>query len=144
MTTVWIFCGSTEPSAFCKYSMVTWVLPSGRNHHRSPFLRTSVNFLPRRVAMECVKGMHSSSNVWALLVDAHDDLTSLVAQTLAIYAGKVVYERVKSDLGHNTTNNFLIVDLCLSCDLSHHGTMLSLVAVSQATLLLGSSARQVS
>merc|ERR1719218_540628 len=44
MTTVWIFCGSTEPSDFCKYSMVTCVLPSGRSHHNLPFLRTSVNF----------------------------------------------------------------------------------------------------
>merc|ERR1719443_1694448 len=29
MTTVWIFLGSTDPSAFCRYSIVTCVLPSG-------------------------------------------------------------------------------------------------------------------
>merc|ERR1712156_687248 len=56
ITTVWIFCGSTEPSSRCKYWMVTWVLPSGRNHQSNPLLRTSVSFLPKRVAMECVKG----------------------------------------------------------------------------------------
>ena len=28
------------------YSIVTCVLPSGRNHRRSPFLRASVNFFP--------------------------------------------------------------------------------------------------
>merc|ERR1719245_408030 len=44
MTIVWNFKGSTDPSAFCKYSMVTCVLPSGRSHHNRPLLRTSVNF----------------------------------------------------------------------------------------------------
>merc|ERR1719487_2763497 len=57
MRTVWIFCGSTEPSAFCKYSMVTCVLPSGRNHQSLPFLRTSVNLYPKEVAMEWVNGI---------------------------------------------------------------------------------------
>eukprot|EP00418_Pyrodinium_bahamense_P083936 CAMPEP_0179058326 /NCGR_PEP_ID=MMETSP0796-20121207/24793_1 /TAXON_ID=73915 /ORGANISM="Pyrodinium bahamense, Strain pbaha01" /LENGTH=49 /DNA_ID= /DNA_START= /DNA_END= /DNA_ORIENTATION= len=47
---VWNFCGSTEPSAFCKYSIVTCVLPSGLNHHSLPLFRTSVNFLPSFVA----------------------------------------------------------------------------------------------
>merc|ERR1719313_2655317 len=60
MTTVCIFRGSTEPSAFCRYSMVTWVLPSGRSHHNLPLLRTSVSFLPRRVATRWVRGMQSS------------------------------------------------------------------------------------
>merc|ERR1719275_13998 len=59
-TTVWNFRGSTEPSAFCKYSIVTCVLPSGRNHHSSPLLRTSVSVLPSFVATEWVKGMQSS------------------------------------------------------------------------------------
>ena len=40
--------------------MVTWVLPSGLNHQSKPLLRTSVNFLPKRVAMECVSGMQSA------------------------------------------------------------------------------------
>merc|ERR1719401_2217303 len=60
MTTVWNFRGSTEPSAFCKYSIVTCVLPSGRNHHSSPLLRTSVSVLPSFVATEWVRGMQSS------------------------------------------------------------------------------------
>merc|ERR1719375_924165 len=60
MTTVWIRRGSTEPSAFWRYSMVTWVFPSGRNHQSSPLLRTSVRVFPRRVAIECVSGMQSS------------------------------------------------------------------------------------
>merc|ERR1711904_637555 len=60
MTTVWIFKGSTEPSSHCLYSIVTWVLPSGRSHHRDPSLRTSVNFLPKRVAIRIVRGMHTS------------------------------------------------------------------------------------
>ena len=33
------------------------VLPSGRNHHRSPFLRPSFNFFPKRVAIKRVRGM---------------------------------------------------------------------------------------
>eukprot|EP00438_Fugacium_kawagutii_P010525 Skav214522 [mRNA] locus=scaffold410:242630:242977:+ [translate_table: standard] len=39
--------------------MVTWVFPSGRSHQHSPLLRTSVRVLPKRVAMEWVKGMQS-------------------------------------------------------------------------------------
>merc|ERR1719272_707937 len=46
MTTVWILCGSTDPSSFCRYSIVTCVFPSGRNHHNLPLLRTSVSVLP--------------------------------------------------------------------------------------------------
>eukprot|EP00969_Alexandrium_andersonii_P330220 14593240-Alexandrium_andersonii.AAC.1 len=57
---VWNLRGSTEPSAFCMYSMVTCVLPPGRNHQRLPSLCASVSFFPNFVAMECVSGMQSS------------------------------------------------------------------------------------
>ena len=40
-------------------------LCSRRDHHRAPFLRTSVNFLARRVAIECVRGMASSVSTLA-------------------------------------------------------------------------------
>merc|ERR1719321_1539659 len=60
MTTVWIDRGSTEPSAFWRYSIVTCVLPSGRSHQRWPLLRTSVSFLPKRVAKRWVRGMQTS------------------------------------------------------------------------------------
>merc|ERR1712125_211119 len=36
------------------------VFPSGRSHHNSPLLRTSVSFLPSFVATECVRGMQSA------------------------------------------------------------------------------------
>ena len=57
VTMVCIFLGSTEPSAFSKCSMVTCVLPSWRTYYNLPFLRTSVGFLPKGVAMECVMGI---------------------------------------------------------------------------------------
>ena len=60
MTTVWIMVGSTEPSGFWLYLMVTWVLPSGRSHHRVPSLRTSVSVLPSWVAIMWVSGMQFS------------------------------------------------------------------------------------
>merc|ERR1711959_692930 len=106
--------------------MVTCVLPSGRSHHNSPLFRTSVNFFPKRVAMECVKGMQSSvsslaypnmnatCNVGALLVDANNDLTSLVAQALAIDTGQVIHKGVEANLCHNTADNLFVIDLCLS------------------------------
>merc|ERR1719453_2040525 len=59
ITTVCTLSGSTDPSECCLYSMVTWVLPFGRSHQRLPSLRTSVSFLPRRVATRCVRGMQS-------------------------------------------------------------------------------------
>ena len=60
MTTVWIMSGSTEPSAFCWYLIVTCVLPSGRSHQSEPSLRTSVRVLPSLVAIRWVSGMHDS------------------------------------------------------------------------------------
>merc|ERR1719238_1184066 len=52
--------GSTEPSGFCTYLMVSWVLPSGRSHQQVPSLRTSVKTLPSLVAIRWVRGMHDS------------------------------------------------------------------------------------
>merc|ERR1719235_1241177 len=60
ITTVCTFNGSTDPSDFCLYSTITCVLPSGRSHQSLPSLRTSVSFLPRRVATRCVSGMQTS------------------------------------------------------------------------------------
>ena len=33
--------GTTDPSTCCKYWIVTWVLPSGCNHHSNPLMRDS-------------------------------------------------------------------------------------------------------
>merc|ERR1711966_176749 len=117
ITTVWIFFGSTEPSAFCRYSMVTCVLPSGRSHQSRPLLRTSVSTLPRRghgvsqghAVLGLIAGIaehdalvagthihvvlanvHATRDVRALLVDAHKDLAGLVAEALGVHARQVI------------------------------------------------------
>ena len=41
------------------YSMVTWVLPSGRRYGTVPFLRTSVSFSASRCASQIGSGMSS-------------------------------------------------------------------------------------
>mmetsp|Transcript_151451 Transcript_151451/g.278205 ORF Transcript_151451/g.278205 Transcript_151451/m.278205 type:complete len:218 (-) Transcript_151451:81-734(-) len=64
--------------------------------------------------------VNTAGNVWALLVDANYNLTSLVTQALAVNTGQVVYEGVKANLFHNTTDNLLIVKLGLSCDLARN------------------------
>ena len=47
------------------YSMVTWVLPSGRRYGTRPSLRTSVNCSARRCANEIGSGMSSRVSVQA-------------------------------------------------------------------------------
>mmetsp|Transcript_9376 Transcript_9376/g.17446 ORF Transcript_9376/g.17446 Transcript_9376/m.17446 type:complete len:278 (-) Transcript_9376:257-1090(-) len=64
--------------------------------------------------------MNTTCNVWALLVDADYHLASLVTQTLAVNAGQVIHKGVKTDLGHNPSNNLLVIKLGLCGDLSHH------------------------
>ena len=41
------------------YSMVTWVLPSGRRYGTVPFLRTSVSFSDSRCASQIGSGISS-------------------------------------------------------------------------------------
>merc|ERR1719486_19650 len=65
--------------------------------------------------------MDTTSDVWALFVDAHDDFASLVAQALAVHTGKIVHKGIEANLCHDSTDNLLIVDLGLSSDLTHHG-----------------------
>merc|ERR1719183_300031 len=43
--------GVTDPSACCLYSMVTWVLPSGRSHQREPSLPT---WTPPAMSGDCL------------------------------------------------------------------------------------------
>merc|ERR1740121_1868356 len=62
--------------------------------------------------------VHSPCNVGALLVDAHHDLTGLVAQALAVNTGKIIDIGVKADLRHDSTDHLLVVDLALCGDLA--------------------------
>merc|ERR1740121_2704239 len=61
--------------------------------------------------------VHSPCNVRALLVYAHHDLTSLVAQALAINTGEIIHVGVKAYLRDDSTDHLLIVDLSLCGDL---------------------------
>mmetsp|Transcript_9375 Transcript_9375/g.17442 ORF Transcript_9375/g.17442 Transcript_9375/m.17442 type:complete len:292 (-) Transcript_9375:1156-2031(-) len=64
--------------------------------------------------------VNATRNVWALLIDADDHLTTLVTQALTINTRQIINKRVKADLGHNTTNHLLVVNLGLSGDLAHY------------------------
>merc|ERR1740121_2237573 len=67
--------------------------------------------------------VHSPCNVRALLVYAHHDLTSLVAQALAVNAGEIIHVRIKAYLRHDSTDDLLVIDLSLCGDLpsdNHH------------------------
>merc|ERR1719277_2571200 len=57
--------------------------------------------------------MHSPCNVGTLLVDAHHDLTGLVAQALAVNTREIIHVGVKTDLRHDSTDDLLVVDLSL-------------------------------
>merc|ERR1719409_1108278 len=148
MTTVWIFRGSTEPSAFCRYSIVTCVLPSGRSHHSDPSLRTSVSFLPRRVAsrivsrhriLRLIRGVaehdalvasadvhlvlpdvHATSNVGALLVDRNLHVRGVAAQALALHGREVFLEDVVPDPLAGLANDLVVVQRGLRGDLAEH------------------------
>ncbi|RHN73841.1 hypothetical protein MtrunA17_Chr2g0302941 [Medicago truncatula] len=56
--TVWTRIGTMAPLSL-KYSIVTWVFPSGLNQGHVPFLRTSVSLAPNLVARTWVKGISS-------------------------------------------------------------------------------------
>merc|ERR1719401_2811444 len=60
----------------------------------------------------------TASNVGALLVDAHQDFTRLVAEALAIDTREVVDIGVEANLSNHTPHHLLIVDLGLRGDLS--------------------------
>mmetsp|Transcript_48965 Transcript_48965/g.137069 ORF Transcript_48965/g.137069 Transcript_48965/m.137069 type:complete len:297 (-) Transcript_48965:132-1022(-) len=60
----------------------------------------------------------SPRNVWALLVDAHQDLARLVAQPLALGAGEVVDVGVEADFRHDAADHLVVVDLGLGGDLA--------------------------
>ena len=91
----------------------------GATHQRSPFLRTSVKFFPKRVAIECERhgvlslitrgpehdtlvastdvkiilaDVHTICNARALLIDAEEYLAVLVIQSLAVNAATSVKE----------------------------------------------------
>ena len=64
--------------------------------------------------------MHSTGNVWALLVDANQDLAGLVAQALAVHAGQIIHEAVEADLRHHSTHHLVVVELRCSGDLTSH------------------------
>mmetsp|Transcript_42691 Transcript_42691/g.108390 ORF Transcript_42691/g.108390 Transcript_42691/m.108390 type:complete len:214 (-) Transcript_42691:34-675(-) len=62
--------------------------------------------------------VHTTCDVRALLVDAHQHLASLVTQALAVHAGQVVDVGVEADLGNNAPDDLVIVDLGLRRDLA--------------------------
>merc|ERR1719226_195852 len=62
--------------------------------------------------------VHPSCNVRTLLVDAHHDLTSLVAQALAVNTGEIIHVGVKAYLRDDSTDDLLVVDLSLCGDLA--------------------------
>jgi len=60
----------------------------------------------------------TTSNVRALLVDSDNDLAGGVTEALAVNTGHVIHEGVEANLLHDTTHNFIVVQLGLSGDLS--------------------------
>ena len=85
--------------------------------------------------------VHSAGDVWALLVDAHQDFAlegwdlglafrfhlrraairrqgaGLVAQALAVHAGQVIHKAVKADLLHDAPHHLVVVELGSGGDL---------------------------
>merc|ERR1712176_204913 len=49
--------------------------------------------------------MHSPCDVRALLVDAHHDLTSRIAQALAVNTGEIIHVGIETDLRHHSTDD---------------------------------------
>mmetsp|Transcript_4227 Transcript_4227/g.6453 ORF Transcript_4227/g.6453 Transcript_4227/m.6453 type:complete len:288 (-) Transcript_4227:32-895(-) len=64
--------------------------------------------------------MNTTGDVWALLVDAHQHFTSLVAEPLTVHTGQVINVRIESDFRNNSTDNLLVVDLGLGRDLARY------------------------
>mmetsp|Transcript_69808 Transcript_69808/g.145924 ORF Transcript_69808/g.145924 Transcript_69808/m.145924 type:complete len:433 (-) Transcript_69808:35-1333(-) len=60
----------------------------------------------------------ASGDVRALLVDADENLASLVRETLGVHRRQIVNVRVEPDLGHHTSDNLVIVNLGLGGDLT--------------------------
>ena len=44
----------------------------------------------------------------------------LVAQALAVHAGKIIHEAVKADLRNDSTHHLVVVELCPCGDLTSH------------------------
>mmetsp|Transcript_115276 Transcript_115276/g.187824 ORF Transcript_115276/g.187824 Transcript_115276/m.187824 type:complete len:299 (+) Transcript_115276:352-1248(+) len=64
--------------------------------------------------------VNTTCNVRTLFVDSHNNLACLVAQALAVNAGQIINEGIKSDAKNNPSDNLLVVNLGLSSDLTHH------------------------
>merc|ERR1719502_1812337 len=70
--------------------------------------------------------MHTTCNVWALLVDANQHLAGLVTKALTVHAGQVVHKAVEADLCNHTPHHLVVVELSLRCDFTctHHHVVL--------------------
>mmetsp|Transcript_27028 Transcript_27028/g.49183 ORF Transcript_27028/g.49183 Transcript_27028/m.49183 type:complete len:285 (-) Transcript_27028:102-956(-) len=70
--------------------------------------------------------VNASRNIGGLLVDAHQDLAGVAAQSLGIDRTKIVNERVESDLTDLLADDSFVVDLSGSGNLSkdHHHVVL--------------------
>mmetsp|Transcript_10007 Transcript_10007/g.18591 ORF Transcript_10007/g.18591 Transcript_10007/m.18591 type:complete len:449 (-) Transcript_10007:108-1454(-) len=81
--------------------------------------------------------VHSAGNVRALLVDAHQDLTALVAQTFAVDAGQVIHKAVKADLGNHPAHDLVVIELGSGGDLAGHHDHVVLCGSLASHLALG-------
>merc|ERR1711920_202361 len=86
--------------------------------------------------------MNTTCDIWTLLVDSHEDLTSLVAQALAVHTREIINERVEANLGNDASHNFFVVKLGLRRDLArdHHHVVLSHSLASNLALWVSGEA----
>ena len=104
----------SEASSYCmcqRHAILGFV--TGISKHDALVASADVHVILADVDTAC--------DVGALLVDAHHDFASLVAETLTVDAGKIIDIGNEPDLLHHATNHGLIIDLGLSRDLAHDG-----------------------